>query len=357
MGYPKPHVSRRRLRRAFRFEFLIFVFISLLSTSAVVRADRGMIPIDSGVSVYEPGQKAIIAWDGKEEILILSTDVVSSGETLVVELLPLPSNPKRVELASFKSFEEIHEMIWGIHRSLSTPKGEGVDIVFHEKIGSHDVTIVKAGDSSELVGWMRDFLRNSNITQEVSLQSFEQVVEDYMARGFRYYVLDLITVSPDQKSVEPILYWFNTSFLYYPLAITSPVGGNTKITLFLITEGAIQDEYYPLRLAGYQTPNGWKPIRAWLSNGELSKIDLRIGELLKGGAWMSVLTYTGSLSVLTEDLMITEEAIASINLINTPLETIIALSVFLGATCTLAGVVVTFLIMRSKWSTETRRKS
>ncbi|MFB0543652.1 MAG: hypothetical protein ACETVR_02610, partial [Candidatus Bathyarchaeia archaeon] len=263
---------------------------------------------------------------------------------------------KRVELASFKSFEEIHEIVLGMHRYLSTLKGEGVDIVFHEKIGSHDITIVKAGDSSELVGWMGDFLRDSNVTQEVSLQSFEQVVEDYMVRGFRYYVLDLITVSLDQRSVEPIFYWFNTSFLYYPLAITSPVGGETKITLFLLTEGAIQDEYYPLRLAGYQTSNGWRPIRAWLSNGELSKIDLRIGELLKDGAWLSVLTYNGSLSALTEDLMITEEATASINLINIPLETIIALSVFLGATCTLAGVVVTFLIMRPKWSAETLQK-
>jgi len=314
-----------------------------------------MIPLNLEVSVYEPGQKAIIAWDGREEILILSTDVVSSMETLVVEMLPLPSNPKRVELASFKSFEEIHKMILEMYRSyksFSAPMGEGVDIVFHEKIGSHNITIVKADDSLGLVGWMRNFLRNINITQEVSLQSLEPIVEDYMARGFRYYVLDLITVSPDQKSVEPILYWFNTSYLYYPLAITSPVGGDTKITLFLLTEDVIQDDYYPLRLAKYQTPNGWKPIRAWLSNSELSKIDLRIGELLKDGAWMSVLTYNGSLSALTEDLMITEEDIASINLINTPLETIIALSMILGATCTLAGTIVTFLMMRSKQSRE-----
>ncbi|MEM3666844.1 MAG: hypothetical protein QW222_07180 [Candidatus Bathyarchaeia archaeon] len=39
-----------------------------------------MIPIQPQVSVYEPGQKAIIAWNGTEEILILSTDVTANGE-------------------------------------------------------------------------------------------------------------------------------------------------------------------------------------------------------------------------------------------------------------------------------------
>jgi hypothetical protein len=349
------------MRRAFTFEFLVFIVIFLLFTSAVAYADRGMIPIQPEVSIYEPGQKAIIAWDGKEEILILSTDVLSNGESLVVELLPLPSNPSRVELASFKSFEEISKIIWNAgvktygERSLQVE--DGVEMVFHEKIGAHDITIVKADDSSQLVSWMTSFLRSSNITQSVSLQNFEPVVEDYMARGFRYYVLDLITVSPEQKSVEPVLYWFNASFLYYPLEITSPVNGNTKITLFLFTKGTIQDEYYPLRMAGYQTPDGWKPIKSWLSNGELSKIDLRIGELLKDGAWMSALRYNGSLSALTDDLMITEEAVTPTNSANVHLETIIALSVILGATCTLAGVAITFLITRSKQRIETQRKT
>ncbi|KPV63209.1 MAG: hypothetical protein AOA65_1408 [Candidatus Bathyarchaeota archaeon BA1] len=340
------------MRRPFRFELTIFAFVFLLSTPTVVYADRGMIPIQPEVSVYEPGQKAIIAWNGREEILILSTDVLSNGETFVLEMLPLPSNPSRVELASFKSFEEINKKIWGrgfkTYGERSLKVEEGVEIVFREKIGTHDITIVKAADTSELVRWMTVFLRNSNITKEVSLQNFEPVVEDYMARGFRYYVLDIITVSPEQRSVEPILYRFNTSFLYYPLKITSPVGGNTQITLFILTEGSIQDGYHPLRMAGYQTPNGWEPIKIWLSSGELSKIDIRIGGLLNDGAWLTVLTYNGRLDALTDDLMIAEEAITPTNQGSTPLGFIIALSVILGATCTLAGVVTTFLIMRSK---------
>lgn len=42
---------------------LLFAFLCLLLLSSVptALADRGMIPVDPGISVYEPGQKAIVA--------------------------------------------------------------------------------------------------------------------------------------------------------------------------------------------------------------------------------------------------------------------------------------------------------
>jgi len=337
---------------------LAFILVLLLSFSTAVYADRGMIPVRPEVSIYEPGQKAVIAWNGKEEIMILSTDVFSSEESLVVELLPLPSKPSRVELASFKAFEEIEEIIWSVGATtygtrVGLQDKSEVELVFHEKIGAHDIAIVKAEDSVQLASWIAGFLQENEIAQEVSLQNFEYVIEDYMARGFRYYVIDRITAYSTHKSVEPVLYWFNTSFLYYPLTITSPVKGNTKITLFLFTKTPVEDEYPPFSLAGYQTPNGWKPISVWLSNGKLSKIDLRIGELLKDGAWMSVLTYEGRLNMLTEDLMIVEESLASASV---PLEMVIALSMIFGAVCTLAIVVVTYLITCSSRSLKFRGK-
>ena len=77
----------------------------------LVYADRGGLPIVPGVSIYEPGQKAIVAWNGNEEILILSTDVRASEQTMVLEILPLPSKPE-IGGGSFQSFQEIQDMIW-----------------------------------------------------------------------------------------------------------------------------------------------------------------------------------------------------------------------------------------------------
>ena len=322
-----------------------------------VYADRGMIPIEPNVSVYEPGQKAIIAWNGQEEIMILSTDVSSSQETLVLEILPLPSKPT-VEAASFQSFEEIQNQIWsesismGYYGSDNQARSGSVEVIFHDEIGAHNITVVKASDTSELSDWMTSFLENSDVNDTVPLGSFESVIEDYMNRGFRYYVLDLITVSPEEGSVDPILYRFNSNFIYYPLVITSPISGDTEITLFVLTEDKIEGDHYPFQKAVYREALGSsKPIELVLSKGDLSKIDLRIGEIFQHKAWLGVLKYDGKANWLNKDLMIssvaqTPEASKNIDASSVPI--LVALSILVGAASALLGVVVTLLVTKSK---------
>lgn len=287
-----------------------FLFFILSSNIMLVSADRGMIPIIPDVSIYEPGQKAIIAWNGQEEILILSTDVRSIYNTTTLEILPLPSNPKKIGEAALESFDVVQELIW---YHMPPPPAfnwnetkRDIEVVFHERIGVHDITVVEAHNVSEFAEWMDEFLLKNGISQEVSLQKFEFVIEDYMSRGFHFYVLDLVELSSDQKSVEPILYEFDSSFLYYPFLITSPIGGDGKIILFLLTEGLVEDGYYPLEKARYLGLNFSQPIQFWLSDEELSAIDPSMGELFEDKAVMTVLRYEGPLDKLTTDMAITK---------------------------------------------------
>jgi hypothetical protein len=282
----------------------------LLPSVPVVSADRGMIPVTPDVSIFEPGQKAIIAWNGREEVLILSTDALSTYNTTILEILPLPSIPKKVEKASFESFNIIQDMIWynmpPIVRSEYGNETDEVKVVFHEKIGMHDITVVEANNFSAFVKWKDEFLSKNGISQEVSLQKFEWVIEDYMSRGFHFYVLDLVELSSEQKSVEPILYRFDTSFLYYPLLITSPVGAEGKIVLFLLTNGILESGYEPLKKGYYRGLNLSEPIQFRLSTEELFTINPNIGELFKQEAFLTVLVYEGPLSMLTRDIALTE---------------------------------------------------
>ncbi len=365
ISYLAQEGTRLRFVSAFSI-IVVFMFVTAFCVPSVF-ADRGLIPVYPDVSVYEPGQKAVVAWNGTEEILILSTDVTSSEQTFVVELLPLPSEPK-VEAASFSSFETIQGLIWneGVSlyygRSFNDVKGSSVEIVFHEEIGAHNITVVLAADAAELVDWVEGVLRASGLAQDFSLGDFEPVVEDYMSRGYRYYVLDLVEVLPNVRSVDPILYRFESDFLYYPLVITSPVPGDTKITLFLLTNGKVEKDYSPLQKVFYQFPEGFKPIEFVLSKGELSRIDLRIGKLFNEMAWLTVLQYEGSPSWITADLMITEEAInpaaTSEPIVNVDLElvfpaAIVGFFILLGGAITLAAVVCTVLILRI-WREQSR---
>jgi hypothetical protein len=329
----------------------------------------GMVPVEPSVSVYEPGQKAIIAWNGQEEILILSTDVSAAGETLVLQIMPLPSNPKKIEKASFESFVAINDLI-GIHAravlgdNYQSESTKGIEVTFHERIGAHDVTVVKASDASELTSWAGDFLESNNVTGGISLKNFEAVIEDYMALGFRFFALDIIQLSADQKSVEPILYQFETSFLYYPLRISSPISGDTKITLFLLTNGKIQSnfifsQYTPIIKAYYRSSSLWEPIELNLTKGQLSIIDLRIGELFPKGAWLTVMEYEGPLNRLTKDFVISEASImvekepetpspddSIISQLNAAYFLLVGIAV--GAVLTLAFATLTFEVMRKK---------
>jgi hypothetical protein len=327
--------------------YFLFLFSLLFVFSIpLVYADRGIIPVSPGISVYEPGQKAIVAWNGCEEILILSTDVTASGKTLVIELIPLPSKPQ-VEAANFTSFQEIQNLIWEElkYSTRNKARSGSVEVIFHEEIGAHNITVVRAGNAVELVDWIGQFLKANGVNEAVSLGDFDKPVKDYMGRGFHYYVLDLITVTPDEKSVDPILYKFNSSFLYYPLAITSPLPGETNITLFLLTEEKVNGDHLPIEKAYYQIlGQSPQPIEFTLSKGELSKIDPRIGEIFDEGAWLTVLKYEGNLSWLTQDLMITEESFNPSNTISVEVTTLVALCVFLGAACTLAGAVCAFCL-------------
>ena len=314
----------------------VALLLLLPETPLLASADRGGIPLYPTVDILEPGQKAIVAWNGREEILILSTDVRANQSTLVLEFLPLPSNPRAVEKANFTSFTKLQEIIrkhtstgYAL-RGLETLKGNelnrSVVVTFHEKIGAHDITIVKAENASELAFWVDEFLSRNNAANELSLEEYEAIFEDYISRGFPYFALDLVELSPDYKTVEPILYRFETDFLYYPLRISSLFSGDTNIMLFLLTHQPFSSYilYRPgaglwATSAVYVEKNqtklhapadfSWSPgniLRFRLSNEELMEIDSRLGSLFDDSALLTVLEYRGPLDIFSGDLTLRE---------------------------------------------------
>lgn len=279
-----------------------------------------IIPVEPDVSVYEPAQKAIVAWNGSVEVLILSTDVSGEANTIALEIMPLPSNPKTIEKASFESFETVQGLIWAkvpanMYKTLGErdQAAETISITFHEKIGAHDITVVNASDASQLIRWAESFLESSGVAESLSLEEFEPVLIDYLGNGFSYFVFDLIEASQQKNSLEPILYKFETSFLYYPLRISSVNPGNTKITLFLFTQDLVDPLFYqPFSIAQYRSrfqPLASSPVQFELTHDELNRIDFEIGNLFEGNAWLTAIQYEGPMNALTRDLKIYSSAL------------------------------------------------
>ena len=290
---------------------LLGACLLILSFPPLILADSGIIPIARTLA-YEPGQKAIIGWNGEYEVLILSTDVRADDDTTALQVLPLPSKPDSIEEGTSDSFLRIGELIRHHYEQRGSwldcasgqegGKGAGVDIVFHEKIGAHDIWVAKATDAAEFVHWAEDFLARNEIEHQISSPELESVVGEYIDEGIEFFVFDLIELTPDQRSVEPIAYRFRSDTLYYPLKISSIVSGATKITLLLVTHerladfGQLPKSEFEGHEYGLAVPTTTRrigrtykeeQIQFKLGKGELESIDRRLAKLFSGHAWLT----------------------------------------------------------------------
>ncbi|WP_455283603.1 DUF2330 domain-containing protein [[Eubacterium] cellulosolvens] len=281
------------------------VLFSLLTP--LVHADRCILPI-TDADVFGPGQKAIVAWNGEVERLILSTDLYASADTKALEILPLPSEPS-VNAGSFESFQAVEQlMMKNLPRVLVSEKEpRGFEIVFHKRIGAHDITVVKATSIDELVSFILEYAQKVGVNQLSSLdEKARDILRDYSTRGFNYWVFDLVDLHSTTSSVEPIVYEFRSRSLYYPLKVSATEKGRAELTLYLITRAPIEEEDIPakMRFARYEPSD--QVIQFQLSSDDLSTIDSKLAELLWSAdgppAWFTAVKYQGELSDLDFDL-------------------------------------------------------
>ena len=94
---------------AVRIRLAVAALAAFLPAGTAV-ADMGSIPFKLGVSIFEPNQRALIAYDGREQILILSTDLRASEPTKVLEVIPFPSEPE-VKNGNNEVFAKADELI------------------------------------------------------------------------------------------------------------------------------------------------------------------------------------------------------------------------------------------------------
>jgi hypothetical protein len=64
-----------------RFQTGVIILIVLTWLPRGASGDCGGIPFKTHVQVFEPDQRAVIAYNGREEILLLSTDLRASEPT------------------------------------------------------------------------------------------------------------------------------------------------------------------------------------------------------------------------------------------------------------------------------------
>ncbi len=215
----------------------------LLGVTAA-RADRGSIPFLADVLIYEPVQRAMIAWNGEEEILLLSTDLRASAPTKVLEVLPLPAEPKvtqgdaevfrrAVALINAKLPRTRPPATGALARDLpSAPAGE---VTLHERIGAHDINVIRVVEAARFVDWVGDYLRRAGVDNPQIPAPLKDVIGEYLRDGYEWFVFDVVELGTELRTNDAIQYRFASRQLYYPLRITRVEQGETDVHLLVLT--------------------------------------------------------------------------------------------------------------------------
>jgi len=152
------------------------------------------------VVVYEPGQRAIVLWNGEEEILLLSTEIRTSRPVSILEVIPLPAEPT-VQLGDFEMFEKMQRLLvdktmWRVASGRGIPgmqaPRDAARITFHRQMGAHDLSVIQALDDEAFVAWVMQFLMTKGATEADFSAEFVRIIDNYLARNIHWFVFDVI---------------------------------------------------------------------------------------------------------------------------------------------------------------------
>lgn len=290
---------------------VICILLCLLFVSSA-RADRGSIAFSEGVDIFEPRQQAMIAWDGKEEILVLSTDMYASKPTSVLEVLPLPSRPEVAESDPeifIKATKLINSKLSderGVNGSKSPAKG-GIledlpagEIASFDRIGAHDISVAHVLEPAEFTQWVKSYLIAQGVTGSLIPQVLTESIEEYIQEGFKWFVFDVVNLEAALKTNQAIQYRFKSNSLFYPLKISRTNKGTTQIQLLILT-AELLNEFKGIPAS--QIDLAHQPLE--ITSKELSKLNDEMDDMFEHRENMKLRIWNiqGELSSFNKDLV------------------------------------------------------
>ncbi|MGA1820239.1 MAG: DUF2330 domain-containing protein, partial [Thermoplasmatota archaeon] len=232
-------------RRSLILVTLALMLLPVLSF-VYVHGDGGYIPM-MNINVYEPGQNAIICWNGERERMYLSINIHAERPTEGIHFVPFPSLPK-VSLGDFETFERmervfLRELDFHSFEQYDSDGTSGAgggeeksfDVKFTATLGSHSITVIEIVDPDDFKDQISDLMEEVGSSIEAWPSGLEDVIIGYCNKGYCYFAVDRFQIGNEPGSVEPLIYDFKTPELVFPLEISSILKGETTIKLALIT--------------------------------------------------------------------------------------------------------------------------
>lgn len=163
--------------------------------------------------------------------MILSTDFRYEANRKIeaVRVIPFPSLPS-VKESDDEVFEEVDKIlsdlmysVGGDHKAFGLSAGgadRGASVKWSTEIGSHNLTAYEVNSSEYFGEIVKRKFKAEEIQGWEMDKSIESIIEDYLERDIRYFVIDVVDLEERGGKADPILYEFQTEELFYPLVIS-----------------------------------------------------------------------------------------------------------------------------------------
>jgi hypothetical protein len=300
-------------------EMRALMIAALVAITAVTGfCDMGSIPFDPLAKIQEPNQRALIACNGKEEILILSTDLQADRDTKVLEVMPLPSEPA-VTKGDISIFNKATNLInsklprfvggFGVASLSLDPFGgtaggtpPPATVTFHEKIGAHEIAVIHAERKEGFVKWVKEYLKKQGADTPTIPAKLEAVIEEYISDNYTWFVFDVVSLTKKPVTKEAIQLRFKTGFLYYPMRITKTEEGHTDVRLLVLTKELLHP-YYCLGLPREMMTLAHHPVT--ISAAEIQALSTEVYAMLGRPKSIKLRTwlYSGKLNSFDDDVV------------------------------------------------------
>lgn len=179
-----------------KYKTLLLSSVGLLSILKVsLTLADGVFMSSEQYHLYSPEQKAIIAWDGKIEQMVLASKVQTDQISNMVWVIPVQSWIKpEVQKSDFSIFKgliayfaekERGSQTSGRDGTLGKNEMEGVEIIETKKVDIYDVTILKATSTDDLFQWLNT--NGYQVTEDI-----KPTIEKYIQRPSMYFVANKI---------------------------------------------------------------------------------------------------------------------------------------------------------------------
>ncbi|WP_123029445.1 DUF2330 domain-containing protein [Mycolicibacterium stellerae] len=217
------------------------------------------IPSQQGASVVD--ERALIAWDGSREDILMALRVTGSSDS-AAWVMPVPS-AAQVSLGEAEAFTELGRLTaprieyrdswWPTFDWLTaggpsegalagSPPGAGVNVLDHQRIGPFDVTRLAAHDATALAKWLTDngFPQPDGIDANLA---------PYVADQWETVAVKLAPAADGESltgDLQPLRLSFASDRVIYPMRLSRSASTPQTVDLYVLAEHRMDPTSLPV---------------------------------------------------------------------------------------------------------------